>query len=89
MTQPFGTTIHDNGVAELIFNHPPVNAFDSTTWFAIASEIEAASQEAPPATLLERLSDRYDLCCYGLREIRRQWESGGDEEIGPNTILLN
>lgn len=57
--------------------------------YRIASEIEAASQEAPPATLLERLSDRYDLCCYGLREIRRQWESGGDEEIGPNTILLN
>lgn len=46
MTQPFGTTIHDNGVAELIFNHPPVNAFDSTTWFAIASEIEALGNNA-------------------------------------------
>ncbi len=41
MSQPFGTTIHDNGVAELIFNHPPVNAFDSHTWFAIANEIDA------------------------------------------------
>ncbi len=46
MTQPFGTTIHDNGVAELIFNHPPVNAFDSATWFAIASEIEALGNNA-------------------------------------------
>ncbi len=40
MSQPYGTTVHDNGVAELIFNHPPVNAFDSATWFAIANEIE-------------------------------------------------
>lgn len=56
--------------------------------YRIASEIESSS-ENPPSTLLERLSDRYDLCCYGLREIRRQWESGGDEEFGPGSILLN
>ena len=41
MSQPYGTTINASGVAELIFNHPPVNAFDSATWFAIAQEIEA------------------------------------------------
>lgn len=41
MSQPYGTTIHASGVAELVFNHPPVNAFDSGTWFAIAAEIEA------------------------------------------------
>jgi len=55
----------------------------------IASEIEVADESAAPATLLERLSIRFDLCCYGLREIRRQWESGGDEEFGPGSILLN
>ena len=57
--------------------------------YRIASEIEAADKDAPPATLLERLSDRFDLCCYGLREVRRQWETGGDEEFGPGSILLN
>lgn len=41
MSQAYGTTIHANGVAELIFNHPPVNAFDSKTWFAISREIES------------------------------------------------
>ncbi|MCH7788963.1 MAG: enoyl-CoA hydratase family protein [Acidobacteria bacterium] len=41
MTQPFGTTISSSGVAELIFDCPPVNAFDSHTQFAIAQEIEA------------------------------------------------
>lgn len=40
MSSPYSSSINDNGVAELIFNHPPVNAFDSHTWFAIADEIE-------------------------------------------------
>jgi enoyl-CoA hydratase len=34
----FTTTI-ENGIAEMVFNHPPVNAFDSHGWFAIAKEI--------------------------------------------------
>lgn len=57
--------------------------------YRIASEIEAADKLAPPATLLERLSDHYDLCCYGLREVRRQWESGDNDDFGPGSILLN
>ena len=57
--------------------------------YRIASEIVAASDTAPPATVLERLSDRFDLCCYGLREVRRQWESGDDDDFGPGSILLN
>ena len=56
--------------------------------YRIASEIEISDDSAPSATLLERLSDRFDLCCYGLREVRRQWENG-DEEFGPGSILLN
>ena len=40
MGKPFSTTIGD-GIAELVFNHPPVNAFDSAGWAAIAAEIEA------------------------------------------------
>ncbi|MFK8050488.1 MAG: enoyl-CoA hydratase family protein [Halioglobus sp.] len=39
MPKPFTTTIHD-GVAEMILDHPPVNAFDSAGWFAIAAEID-------------------------------------------------
>ena len=44
MSQSFSSKIDKNGVAELIFNHPPVNAFDSHTWFAIAREIEALGE---------------------------------------------
>ena len=39
MSKPFSTTVKD-GIAEIIFNHPPVNAFDSQGWFAIAEEID-------------------------------------------------
>jgi enoyl-CoA hydratase len=41
MAKPFRTTISDSGVAEMILDHPPVNAFDSRGWFAIADEIDA------------------------------------------------
>jgi enoyl-CoA hydratase len=40
MTKPFKTSI-ENGIAELILDHPPVNAFDSAGWFALADEIDA------------------------------------------------
>lgn len=40
MPKPFNTSISD-GIAEMILDHPPVNAFDSAGWFAIAEEIDA------------------------------------------------
>lgn len=39
MSKPFRTTISD-GIAEMILNQPPVNAFNSEGWFAIAREID-------------------------------------------------
>ena len=53
--------------------------------YRIASTIETSTDKAAPGGLLERLSEQYDLCCYGLREVRRQWENGG----GDGPILLN
>ncbi len=41
MSKPFRTSISESGVAEMILDHPPVNAFDSAGWFAIADEIDA------------------------------------------------
>ena len=40
MSKPFSISIND-GIAEMILDHPPVNAFDSAGWFAIADEIDA------------------------------------------------
>lgn len=43
MSQPFSTRI-DGGIAELIFNHPPVNAFNSAGWLAIAAELNSLGE---------------------------------------------
>jgi enoyl-CoA hydratase len=40
MSTPFKTSVSD-GIAEMVLDHPPVNAFDSAGWFAIAAEIDA------------------------------------------------
>lgn len=45
MSKPFTVTI-ENGIAELILNAPPVNAFNSAGWFAIADEINALGENS-------------------------------------------
>ncbi len=44
MSLPYQSSIND-GVAEVIFDKPPVNAFDSVEWQAIADHIEALGQD--------------------------------------------
>ena len=55
--------------------------------YRIASSIETSDDQATNPEVLERLSEQFDLCCFGLREVRRQWEEGDGMGSGP--ILLN
>lgn len=57
--------------------------------YLVASQIESLEQEAPSADLLQRLAERFELCAYGLREVRREWERLDEDENGSGTILLN
>lgn len=57
--------------------------------YRIASTIESSDDEAPQSDILVRLSERFELCAYGLREVRREWEEGDDSDFGPGAILLN
>ena len=43
--------------------------------YRIAAQIEGGDGP-PPCELLLRLSDQFELCAYGLREVRREWENG-------------
>ena len=43
--------------------------------YAIAAEIEAG-RDRPSSDLLQQLSDQFEMCAYGLREVRREWEEG-------------
>jgi hypothetical protein len=48
----------------------------------IASTIPASDVEAP-AEVFKRLSEQFDLCVYGLSEVRRQWEERDDADDAP------
>ena len=51
--------------------------------YAIAAEIEGGN-ERPSSDLLQQLSDQFEMCAYGLREVRREWEEG---ESGDGLLL--
>lgn len=55
--------------------------------YYIASTIPSGDETAR-SELLHRLSDEFDMCVYGLGEVRREWERrDGGTDIRP--ILLN
>ena len=43
--------------------------------YAIAAEIEG-DENRPSSDLLHQLSNEFEMCAYGLREVRREWERG-------------
>jgi len=46
-------------------------------WIASTIPVE---QESAPAEVLKRLSEQFELCVYGLGEVRRQWEQSADPD---------
>ncbi len=53
--------------------------------YLIASSIETDDAQDAPADILKRLSFDFDLCAYGLREVRREWERRDGEK--PQMLL--
>lgn len=54
--------------------------------YYLASTLPAVEEEPAPVEVLQRLSDNFELCVYGLSEVRRQWEQREGESDAP--ILL-
>jgi hypothetical protein len=48
--------------------------------YYIASTIVGADEEKAPAEVLHRLSEQFEMCAYGLREVRRELERRDDDE---------
>ena len=46
--------------------------------YYIASTIPV-EKEVAPSDVLQRLSNQFELCVYGLAEVRRQWEEDGEQ----------
>lgn len=53
----------------------------------IASKI--SESESGDGELLSRLSHDFELCAYGLREVRREWERRDGDGDSPTPLLLN
>ena len=45
--------------------------------YAIAAEIDGG-QDRPSSELIHRMSEHFEMCAYGLREVRRHWEEDDD-----------
>jgi len=49
-------------------------------WIASTIPVE---KEVPTPDVLQRLSEQFELCVYGLGEVRRQWEQQSGEGDAP------
>ena len=56
--------------------------------YRIAGDIESSRKDAISSDILHRLSDEFEMCAYGLREVRREWERRDDDDIS-RPLLLN
>lgn len=55
--------------------------------YAIASSIEGG-EGRPSCEVLRRMSEQFDMCAYGLREVRRELEQRDDDSPGRSTLLF-
>ncbi|HEY9035467.1 MAG TPA: enoyl-CoA hydratase family protein [Pseudomonadales bacterium] len=68
MSQPFKTLI-ENGIAEVVFDHPPVNAFTSDGWLAIAREIETLGVNDAVRVIIVRAEGRGFCAGVDIKEL--------------------
>ncbi len=68
MSLPFSTRI-DSGIAEVIFNHPPVNAFNSAGWLAIAAELNALGENADVRAIIIAAEGRGFCAGVDIKEL--------------------
>lgn len=66
--QPFNVNI-DNGIAEMVFNHPPVNAFNSQGWADIASTLQALGDDAQVRVIVIRAEGRGFCAGVDIKEL--------------------
>ena len=70
MSNPqFRSTVHDDGVAEVVLDRPPVNALDAAGWNALAAEIEALGRRAGVRVIVIRAEGRGFCAGVDIKEL--------------------
>jgi enoyl-CoA hydratase len=65
----FRTTEHDNGVAEVVLDRPPVNALNAAGWNALAAEIESLGQRAGVRVIVIRAEGKGFCAGVDIKEL--------------------
>ena len=69
MRDQFSTRLHDNGVAEVVLNRPPVNALNSAGWHALAAEIGALGERPEVRVIVIRAEGRGFCAGVDIKEL--------------------
>ena len=69
MSTPFSSTVHADGVAEVVLDAPPVNALNSAGWYALAAEIEALGRRAEVRVIVFRAQGRGFCAGVDIKEL--------------------
>jgi enoyl-CoA hydratase len=68
MSTPYSLTI-EGGVAELVINHPPVNALDSAGWHGLAQGIESLGRSDEARVIVIRAEGRGFCAGVDIKEL--------------------
>jgi len=69
MSTPFSSTVHADGVAEVVLDAPPVNALNSAGWYALAAEIEALGRRVGVRVIVIRAQGRGFCAGVDIKEL--------------------
>ncbi|MEO6319904.1 MAG: enoyl-CoA hydratase family protein, partial [Polaromonas sp.] len=69
MTQQFSSLVHDNGVAEVVLNRPPVNALNAAGWNGLAAEIHALGERPEVRVIVVRAEGRGFCAGVDIKEL--------------------
>jgi enoyl-CoA hydratase len=82
MAKPMITAALTDGVAEIVVDHPPVNALPVAGWFELAGAVRAAGADPGTRVVVLRAEGRGFNAGVDIKEI--QADSGFDALIGAN-----
>jgi enoyl-CoA hydratase len=82
MSTAIETTRHDDGVVEVVVDHPPVNALPVKGWFDLADAVTAAGRDDATRVVVLRAEGRGFNAGVDIKEFQR--EPGTDALVGAN-----
>ncbi len=79
---PITSTLHDDGVVEIVVDEPPVNALNVAGWFELAQHLDDLADEPAARVVLLRSEGRGFNAGVDIKEMQRS--QGFDALVGAN-----